>query len=834
MTGIPYRPAKTTLAVIFLAALAGAAYFSLRDSNPLAGYEPGSIHDEREVKIRSLLELIKLDAEDYKTHAELARLYFELQEYPNAEKHALAAIEIGKKKNAGKEFLSAQYLLLSKIYQAMGDQGKALEFASRAAEAEPTKTAPLKRKGQVFEALRKNDKARLEYLKALKLDEKDPETYALLANQEFKKGKKKAAMEWLKMGVRRNPANATAFRNLARGYARNGDNQKAREAYERALELDPNNGSLRHEYAKLLKKMGERERYLAELKKAHQADPKNPKILADLADAELAAGNKRRALDLYRDALRRDGKNEKLRAKYDALYNELAAAGKKGDGNGSDKLAGTGTDGAGKVPGGDEAGNGSKDSKDSKDGKDAKDGQGAASADTKSGGGKEPAGADTGLDAGRKGPGTDAASQGIGKELEAGKKAFAEKDYGGAELSFRKALEKMPDSVDARFFLARTLEAQGKKDAAMSEYRKVLEKEPNHAKANYYLGRLLYQAQKYGEAERYFQKSVNADGQFAPARYSLGLAQEKQGKTDAALSAYRKSAEIDQNLTQAHFNSAILLKKNKRYDEALAELAKSGKGSDVEYQRGEIQLKQKKYAEAKEAFGRVLAEKPQHYEAAFNLALTHHKLGDPAGADKVLARVIRDDSPADLHYTYGKLLEDSGELAGAEKQYRTSVQKDARYFKGWLNLGRITAQQQKYDQAENAYRQALALEPASYEVNYNLGNAFYKQKKYQTAIEYFENARRQEANREVVLPLAASYEGTSQLEKAARVYADFLKENPKDRIALEKLGYLYYRKMKDRDRALEQFNKLLKYYPDSEKTQEYKGMVQIIEKQKAE
>ncbi|MFZ5627539.1 MAG: tetratricopeptide repeat protein [Spirochaetota bacterium] len=820
MTRIPYRPQKAILGGALLLILSGAAYFSLHQTDPLRGFDPAGIVDERDARVQSLLELLKLDNEDYRTQAELAKLYFELGELDNAERHALAAVAIGRRKNADREFMTNQFLLLSKIYQAKGDQQKALEYASRAAESDPTKTAPLKRKGQVFEAQRKNDKARLEYLKALKLDEKDPETYALLAAQEFKKGNRKAAMEWLKMGVRRNPTNAIAFRNLARGYVRTGELQKGREAYERALALDPNNAGTRHEYAKLLKKMGERDRYVAELRKAHNSDPKNPKILADLGDVELAAGNKRAALAYYRDALSRDGKNTKLREKYNALYNEmLAEQGKKSSG----PAVAAGSNGAGTGNGSTAAGSGNADAAGSGNAAGKPDG-GAATAKN-----QEPP--DTGLSGGKP---NEPASQGITKELEAGKKAFAEKDFGGAEDYFRRALEKAPDSQEARFFLARSLDAQGKKDAAMAEYRKVLAKEPEHAKANYYLGRLLYQAQKFGEAERAFQKSVNSDGQFAPARYSLALAQEKQGKNNEALAAYRKAAETDSSLTQAHFNSAILLKKNKRYDEALAELAKSGKGSEVEYQRGEIFLKQKKYAESKEAFGRVLSEKPQHYEAAFNLALAHHKLGDPAGADKVLSRVIRDDSPADLHYTYGKLLEESGETAGAEKQYRISVQKDARYFKGWLNLGRVTSQGQKFDQAEHAYRQALLIEPASYEANFNLANALFKQKKYQTAIEYFENARRNDANREVVLPLASSYENTSQPEKAAKVYNDFLRENPKDRVVLERLGYLYYRKTKEKDKALEQFNKLLKYYPDSEKAQEYKGMVQLIEKQKGE
>ncbi len=828
MIEAPHRRLKTAVAAGILAALVIGTYFTLNSKPSLSSFDPAGISDERDVRVASLLELIRLDPQDYKTHAELAKLYFELKNYPEAEKQALAAIKFGKEQNALPAFLSEQYLLLSKIYQAMNTAeslAKAMHYANLASETEPTKTAPLKRKGQVFEAQKKGDKARLEYLKALKLDEKDPETYALLANQDFAKGKKKSALEWLKMGVRRNPGSAIAFRNLARGYKRTGDLERAKEAYERALALDPKNGPLRYEYAKLLRKLGDEKGYLAELKRAHADAPNDANILAALGDAELAAGNKRRALELYRDALKRDGSIKGLRERYTALYNELNSANKTavagGGGSGKDGDAGKGTGGTG--DGGKNAGHGDAGS----DGKNA------------AGGGKgdaslPPEKGDPTLDAGSGSKNVKQPDSNAAGAIEAGKKAFAEKEYGTAEAQFRKALEKDPENTDARYFLGRALEAQGKNDAAMAEYRRLLTQEPAHAKGNYFLGRLLYQAQKYGEAERHFATSVKSDGKFAPARYSQGLSQEKQGKTSEALASYQAASETDPALTQAQFNRAILLKKKGQYDEALSALGKGGRGSDVDYQRGEIYLKQKKYAESKEAFARVLKEKPQHYEAAFNLALVYHKVNDPAGADQVLSKIIREDSPADLHYTYGKLLEESGELAGAEKQYRASVQKDARYFKGWLNLGRVSAQSQKYDQAEMAYRKAQAIDADSLEANLNLANVLYKQKKHQTAIEYFEAARLKSNSKEVALPLAGSYEETGQNEKAAKVYQQYLTEHAKDRVALEKLAYLYYRKMRDKDKALEQFNKLLKYFPDSEKAAEYKGMVKLIEKQKAE
>jgi len=156
MKDIAYRNAKAGLATLLLIVLFGGTYYVLRSkSSGQTGYEPHLIQDEREVKIASLLELLKSDAEDFRTHGELAKLYFSLEDYANAEKHALSAVSLGEKHKAPREFMVEQYLLLSKIYQAQKQTDKALEYAQKAADVDPTKTAPLKRKGQVLRRRKK-------------------------------------------------------------------------------------------------------------------------------------------------------------------------------------------------------------------------------------------------------------------------------------------------------------------------------------------------------------------------------------------------------------------------------------------------------------------------------------------------------------------------------------------------------------------------------------------------------------------------------------------------------------------------------------------------------
>jgi len=88
MESVPHRRRKALIGASLLLLLAGLLFYGYKykgkESNSLAGLDPAAVQDEREVEIKSLLGLLKTDKEDYKTHAELARLYYQLAEYSKA------------------------------------------------------------------------------------------------------------------------------------------------------------------------------------------------------------------------------------------------------------------------------------------------------------------------------------------------------------------------------------------------------------------------------------------------------------------------------------------------------------------------------------------------------------------------------------------------------------------------------------------------------------------------------------------------------------------------------------------------------------------------------
>jgi hypothetical protein len=65
------------------------------------------------------------------------------------------------------------------------------------------------------------------------------------------------------------------------------------------------------------------------------------------------------------------------------------------------------------------------------------------------------------------------------EDMEIGSYAFKYKNYRGAELRFRHALEYKPGQPDATFKLAESLDKLGKSDEAKEEYQAYLENQPN-------------------------------------------------------------------------------------------------------------------------------------------------------------------------------------------------------------------------------------------------------------------------------------------------------------------------------------------------------------------
>jgi Flp pilus assembly protein TadD len=164
-------------------------------------------------------------------------------------------------------------------------------------------------------------------------------------------------------------------------------------------------------------------------------------------------------------------------------------------------------------------------------------------------------------------------------DITEGTRLFQEEKFSEAILAFQKALEKLPDSVDANYGLALSLLRSGKVDEAISYFEKVrelrpemvevylalgesyfkkgendkaltyfhkaLELEPNNAEIYYNIGIILYQNDQTEEAIKNFSTSKSLDPKYAPTWYELGICYIKKGETDKAIHNLERFLEME-------------------------------------------------------------------------------------------------------------------------------------------------------------------------------------------------------------------------------------------------------------------------------------------------
>lgn len=116
-----------------------------------------------------------------------------------------------------------------------------------------------------------------------------------------------------------------------------------------------------------------------------------------------------------------------------------------------------------------------------------------------------------------------------------GETRMEQHQYPAAEAALRRAVELMPESVEARFGLGADLFQQGRHAEAADCFRKTLELKPSSATACLNLGQCLVQLSNDAGAREAFQKAVDFRPQFAEAHRALGEVLARAGQREQAI-----------------------------------------------------------------------------------------------------------------------------------------------------------------------------------------------------------------------------------------------------------------------------------------------------------
>jgi Flp pilus assembly protein TadD len=218
--------------------------------------------------------------------------------------------------------------------------------------------------------------------------------------------------------------------------------------------------------------------------------------------------------------------------------------------------------------------------------------------------------------------------------------------YAEAIAPLTKAVELLPAQSRPRSLLAVAQDRSGDKETAARSFEGVLHLDPNDLTANHYLGDLDLRRGKPAEAEARFRHALEIRPDAPELLQGLAQSLEAQNKPEAA-DVYRKYLVVIPGDARARGHLIHVLLNAQEYDSALAELdhADAGKPSlDSLRMRADIQIAQKKWADAVATLQQATALAPRDAQLAGGLGRVYLQKRDFAAAEKELKAALQLDN----------------------------------------------------------------------------------------------------------------------------------------------------------------------------------------------
>lgn len=295
---------------------------------------------------------------------------------------------------------------------------------------------------------------------------------------------------------------------------------------------------------------------------------------------------------------------------------------------------------------------------------------------------------------------------------------MAANDPVGAELAFKRALEKQPGHANALLGLAEIAFKNNQPESAEKLIRQAVHSAPENAHAQASLGRLLAINRKYPEAELALKKAVELDSKLIRPRMDLAdLYATALLKPGDALSLYQQVLKIEPNHAGANYAYGVVLMRLGDLGRAQAAFEKSARlesGNPLPpLALGRLNLQQKKLNEAMTWLERSLKIQPALAEA---LELRGDIQQARNSSDKALgdyAAAIRSQpNLISALLKQGALQQQLGRLDAAVDSYMAVIKINPKLALAYNNLAWLAAERGKnLEQAEIWSKKAIELNP---------------------------------------------------------------------------------------------------------------------------
>jgi tetratricopeptide (TPR) repeat protein len=212
----------------------------------------------------------------------------------------------------------------------------------------------------------------------------------------------------------------------------------------------------------------------------------------------------------------------------------------------------------------------------------------------------------------------------------------------------------------------------------------------------------------------------------AEVQNRLGEALDRIGALDAAIDAYQRAVAARPDFGSADNNLTLALAKAGRGQEAVARarrrLAEAPASVDRQFTLGLAQSEQD-VDEAIKTFRRVIAIRPDHGLALYNLGLLLKRVDRPGDAIDALQRAAAIEPRPEVRFALGTLYLHEGDFDRAAAALRAAVAAEPRFVDGYITLSSVLKAKGHLPEAIDALRRAIALQPDSWSAHTALATA---------------------------------------------------------------------------------------------------------------
>ena len=296
-----------------------------------------------------------------------------------------------------------------------------------------------------------------------------------------------------------------------------------------------------------------------------------------------------------------------------------------------------------------------------------------------------------------------------------------ESHYEAATTLAEKIASQKPDDREAQRIYFRTLVITGDSDRAVPLGRKLLALAPHDADLLNLNGLLEKKAGDYQAARKHLEEAVALNPRDYNPRVNLGVVLAALNDPAGAKVQLEKALALGTEEPQVHFELAKVLRTLGETAAAQQQLAlyqqKLKQDSDRTFAVSKAAeaaqaVKAGDNQKAVELYRQASAAEPKDAGMAYQLAMVLDNLGDRAGERAALEQAIEANPHFVLaQYQLGYMDFQAGDNAGAERQFRLTVEEVPDNTQAWISLAAALGAESRFGDAQQAVGHALKLDP---------------------------------------------------------------------------------------------------------------------------